>query len=201
VSVGYQLAYLVGATPWERAGREASAQFTQLLAREEAGRSRPWGRALDLGCGTGIHTTELAERGWDAVGIDAVSRAISAARARPGAQRAGFVVGDVTRLADADLAGPFDFFLDVGCFHGLDDEQRAATGRGISALAAPGATLLILAFRPGRRPLLPRGADELDVARALPDWKLLDATPADTTGMPGPLRTTAPQWFRLQNLS
>jgi len=64
MSVGYQLAYRLGVTPWERAGREASAQFTALLAREEADRSRPWGRALDLGCGTGSHTAELAERGW-----------------------------------------------------------------------------------------------------------------------------------------
>jgi len=201
MSVGYQLAYRLGVTPWERAGREASAQFTALLAREEADRSRPWGRALDLGCGTGSHTAELAERGWEVVGVDAVPRAIAAARKRPGAGRARFVVGDVTRLSPAVVDGPFDFFLDVGCFHGLDDDQRAAMGRGVTALTAAGATLLLLAFRPGRRPLLPRGADESDLARALPDWKLLDTAPADTTGMPAPLRATAPHWFRLQHLS
>lgn len=201
MSLGYQLAYRIGVTPWERAGREASAQLTGLLAREEVTRSEPWGRALDLGCGTGSHTIELAERGWDAVGVDAVARAIAGARKRPGAERAHFVVGDVTRLTDAVVGGPFDFFLDVGCFHGLDDNQRAAMGRGVTALATPGATLLLLAFRPGRRPVLPRGADESDVARALPDWRVVDTVAADTTGMPPPLRSAAPQWFRLQHVS
>jgi SAM-dependent methyltransferase len=201
MSIGYQLAYRVGITPWERAGREASAQLGGLLDVEETDRSAPWGRALDLGCGSGSHTIELAARGWDVVGVDAVARAIARAGKRPGAARARFVVGDVTRLADAALDGPFDFFLDVGCFHGLDDEQRGAMGRGVTALAAPDATLLLLAFRPGRRPVLPRGADGSDVSRALPGWTILQTVAADTTGMPKPLKRTAPQWFRLRRVS
>lgn len=201
MSVGYQLAYRVGVTPWENAGREAAHQFTGLLEREETDRTRPLGRALDLGCGTGLHTLELAERGWTASGVDAVGRAIAKAGQREGAERAQFVVGDVTRLEDAGLEGPVDFFLDVGCFHGLDDEQRAAEGRGVTHLATPTATLLMLAFRPSGRPLLPRGADAEDVLRAFPGWRVLSTEPADTTGMPGPLKKTAPQWFRLQRVS
>ena len=201
MSVGYQLAYRLNVTPWERAGREAAVQFTGLLAREEADRTPPWGRALDLGCGTGSHTLELAERGWSATGLDAVELAVERARRRPGAEAARFVVGDVTRLEEAGVEGEVDFFLDVGCFHGLDDDQRAAMGRGVTALAAPDATLLLLAFRPNGRPLLPRGAGEADVTRALPEWKVLDVEAADTSGMPKPLRWTAPQWFRLQRVS
>jgi 2-polyprenyl-3-methyl-5-hydroxy-6-metoxy-1,4-benzoquinol methylase len=86
MSLGYQLAYRLGLTPWERAGREAATQFTGLLAREEAERTRPWGHALDLGCGTGMHTIELAERGWQATGLDAVEVAVERARRRPGAE-------------------------------------------------------------------------------------------------------------------
>jgi hypothetical protein len=58
----------------------------------------------------------------------------------------------VTDLAPAEL-GTFDFFFDVGCFQGLTCEQRLGEGRSVSALAAPGATLLMLAFGPtgGRR--------------------------------------------------
>ena len=200
MSLGYQLAYRVGITPWEKAGEAAADQFSGLLDREEAARTRPFGRALDLGCGTGSHTLELAGRGWTAIGIDAVERAIGKARMRPEASRAIFVVGDVTDLGAAGIEGPVDFFVDVGCFHGLDDQQRAAMGRGVTALSTPTATMLLLAFRPGGRPLLPRGADRSDVEQAFPDWTVVSEEPADTTGMPGPLKRTAPQWFRLQRV-
>src|SRR5512139_1621973 len=163
MSLGYQLAYRVGLTPWENAGEVAREHFSALLDREERDRTRPLGRALDLGCGTGAHTIELAERGWTAIGVDDVGRAIGKARGRAGAERATFLVGDVTDLPEAlagsGAEGPVDFFLDVGCFHGLDDDQRAAEAAGVTALAAPSATALLLAFRPSGRPLLPRGAD------------------------------------------
>jgi 2-polyprenyl-3-methyl-5-hydroxy-6-metoxy-1,4-benzoquinol methylase len=112
VSTGYALAYRLGFTPWERYGEEAAASIGALLDREETARSHPPGRALDLGCGRGQKTHELARRGWAAVGIDNVPRAIEAAN-RTGTSGATFVVGDVTDLASADL-GTFDFFLDAG---------------------------------------------------------------------------------------
>lgn len=201
MSFGYQLAYRLGVTPWEKAGRGGAAQLAGLFAREEADRTPPFGRALDLGCGTGHQTITLAERGWSATGIDAVGRAVEQARSRPGAEAATFVVGDVTRLDEAGVPDGIDFFLDIGCFHGLDDGQRAAYGRGVTALATTDATLLLLAFGPGRRALLPRGADETDVAGAFPAWKVVDVDPADTTGMPKPLQSSAPQWFRLRRVS
>lgn len=200
MSLGYQIAYRVGITPWEKAGEAGAEQFSGLLDREEAGRTRPFGRALDLGCGTGSHTIELAERGWTATGIDAVERAIAKARDRAPATGATFMVGDVTDLGAAGVEGPVDFFLDIGCFHGLDDGQRAAMGRGVTALAGPDATLLMLAFRPSGRPLLPRGAGRADIERAFRDWKVTAVEPADTSGMPGPLKKTAPQLFRLQRV-
>jgi SAM-dependent methyltransferase len=111
-------------------------------------RSRPLDRAIDLGCGRGQYTPELARRGWEAVSVDIVPRAIDAANGR-GVFGATFVVGDVTDLAPAEL-GTFDFFFDVGCFQGLSSEQRLAEGRGVSALSYPGATLLMLAFQSTR---------------------------------------------------
>lgn len=196
MNTGYALAYRFGFTPWERAGKAAAASFDALLDREEAERSRPLGRALDLGCGRGLHTHDLAGRGWVSVGVDNIPRAIDAAAGREHSG-ATFVVGDVTDLEAAEL-GTFDFFLDVGCFHGLSPEQRLSEGRGVSALANPGATLLILAFQPHGMPFLPGGVSRADVEVAFPAWELLSVEPADTSGMPGPLKRTAPQWYRLR---
>ena len=52
----YSRMYRFGITPWERYATAAAASIAALLDREEAGRSRPLGRALDLGCGRGLYT-------------------------------------------------------------------------------------------------------------------------------------------------
>src|SRR6187200_2062418 len=80
----YAFAYRIGVTPWEKYGAAAAESIAALLDREEADRSRPLGRALDLGCGRGQYTPELARRGWEAVGIDYVPAAIEAARGQAG---------------------------------------------------------------------------------------------------------------------
>ncbi len=198
MSAGYALAYRVGVTPWERAGESGAAQLGRLLDREEQDRPRPLGRALDLGCGTGQHTLELAERGWTAVGVDNIERALDRARGRAATGGARFVLGDVTDLAASGVGDGFGFLLDVGCFHGLGDDQRRRYGQGVTAASTPEATLLMLCFAPGRRIGLPRGADRSDVEAALPAWTVVAEEPADTTGLPGPLKRTAPRWLRLR---
>jgi SAM-dependent methyltransferase len=192
----YALAYRFPSTPWERAARATTASTGALLDREQEERSRPPGRALDLGCGRGLHTAELARRGWQAVGVDLVPHAIEAARRRdiPGAH---FVVGDVTHLTRSGL-GTFDFFLDVGCLQGFNAEQRLATGREVTTLANPGATMLILAFQPTRLRALTGAVSRAEVETAFPDWEVLSVDPADTAGLGWPLTTTSPQWLRLR---
>src|SRR6516165_694404 len=190
--------YRFGITPWERYRTAAAASIAARLDREEAGRSRPLGRALDLGCGRGLYTPELARRGWQAVGIDYVPAAIEAAKAKSrGAAGLSYVVGDVTRLAPANL-GTFDFFLDIGCFQGLDPGQRLSEGSGVSALANPGATVLLLSFGPSRWRWLVEGASQEDVETAFAGWELLAAEPADTAGLGWPMNKTAPRWYRLR---
>ena len=192
----YALAYRLGLTPWERYGTAAAASIGALLDREEAARSRPLGRAIDLGCGRGQKTHELARRGWEAVGIDNVPRAIDAANRRS-VSGATFVVGDVTNLAPPDL-GTFDFFLDIGCFQHLTSEQRLAEGRVVSALANPGATLLMLEFQATSVRSVVGGVTRTEVEAAFPGWEMLSVDPADTAGLGWPLNKTAPQWYRLR---
>ncbi|WP_018653938.1 class I SAM-dependent methyltransferase [Actinomadura flavalba] len=188
--------YRFGVTPWERYGEAAAASVAAVLDREEDGRSRPLGRALDLGCGRGQFTPELARRGWEAVGVDCVPAAIEAARAK-GPEGVAYVVGDVTDLPAAGL-GTFGFFLDIGCFQGFDAEQRAAQGRGVTASAEPGATLLMLAFGVTRLRSRIGGVSQAEVEDAFPGWDLLDVRAADTAGLGWPMNRTSPQWYRLR---
>jgi SAM-dependent methyltransferase len=196
------LAYALGITPWERAGEEGAQSLHRLVEREEAELGGP-GRALDLGCGSGAHAVAMAERGWDVTGVDQIAKAIrrATARARSAGVAVRFVQGDVTRLDPATVGRDHQLFLDVGCFHGLDDEQRSAMGRCVEHIAAPEATLLMLAFRPGGAPKpLPRGADEAAIERAFPGWKVIDKEFAPTEGMPAPLRKAAPAWLRVRRV-
>lgn len=200
MSRGYALAYRMGLTPWEAAGEAGREQLTALFDREEAGRQPPYGKALDLGCGYGNHTLELARRGWQATGVDAVPQAVSGAQER--ARKAGvdvdFRLGDVTALSPVELGSDVELFFDLGCFHGLKDAERTAMGASITRVAAPGATLLMFAFKPGRRGPIPRGTDRQGIEKAFSGWDVVDQTDAETAGMPGPLKKAAPQWYRLR---
>jgi hypothetical protein len=103
----------------------------------------------------------------------------------------------VTRLPSAGL-GTFGFFLDIGCFQGLDAGQRLSLGRGVSALAIPGATVLLLSFGPGRWRRLVGGASQEEVQTAFAGWEMLAVQPADTAGLGWPMNKTAPRWYRLR---
>ncbi|MBX9245952.1 class I SAM-dependent methyltransferase [Actinotalea ferrariae] len=195
---GYRLAYRLGFTPWESYGRIASSSVGALLDRETADRPSDGapGRALDLGCGRGQKAEELVRRGWEVVGVDVVPAAVDAAR-ELGLPDATFVVGDVTDLGSLDL-GWFDLVLDIGCFQHLDARQRVATGDGVSALARPGATLLMLEFQATRLRSLVGGVTRTEVEAAFPGWRMLSVEPAPTAGLGWPMSTTAPQWYRLR---
>ena len=161
MSTFYSVAYAIGFTPWEAAGQAGDEVLQRLFTREESERTAP-GKALDLGCGTGIHTVELAERGWAVTGVDSNARAVGRAKRRIAERglHASAIQADVTNLSADDLGAGYDLFLDIGCYHGLTASQRASMGRAVTELANPGATLLLLAFQPDKLPRpLPRGAD------------------------------------------
>jgi SAM-dependent methyltransferase len=205
MGLGYTIAYRLGFTPWEWGGGTGSALLGRLLDREVDERRTegtppdgPLGKALDLGCGRGRHSVELAQRGWQVTGVDAVPRAVEQARQRAAGTGATFLVGDVTDLAGSGVGTGFDFFLDAGCFHGLADHQRAAEADGVTTAATDTATMLLLAFAPGsHRGPLPRGVDRAGVERAFTHWEVVDqvAAPAPPRG---PLKNAAPSIYRLR---
>ena len=203
MSLAYRILYAIGFTPWEQmAHPQIAGPIAGLFAREEEGREPPYGRALDLGCGSGIWAVELAQRGWQVTGVDFVPKALRRARER--AKNAGVDVqlleGEVTDLGPSGVGSGFRLLLDFGCFHDeLTDEQRKDEGREATAVADPGATLLMMAFKPARRGPLWRGAGREEIQAAFPEWKLVDDEPVDLPhGAPGYVRRGEPRFYRLQ---
>jgi SAM-dependent methyltransferase len=185
----YKPLYGIGFTPWEEIAElpAFADRFAALFEREEAGRRPPYGPVLDLGCGSGIWAVELARRGWEVTGVDIVPKALRRARRR--AREAGvelrLVEGDVTKLGAAGVGTGFPLLIDFGLFHDeLSDRQRAAMGREVSAVAAPGAELLMVAWAPARRPLLPRGASRADIEAAYRGWSVVEEEPFDIADAP-----------------
>ena len=201
MSVWYRLIYSVGFTPWEKmASLPAAKQIDGLFDREQEGREPPYGKALDLGCGSGIWSVNLAQRGWDVTGVDNVDKAVRRARER--AQQTGvearFAEADVTVLGAAGVGDGFRLLLDFGMIHGLSEEQRAAAAREITSVAGPDAALLILAFPPARRGPLPRGMSHDEITAAFREWETADQHKLDTTGAPRPVRKAGPTIYRLR---
>jgi SAM-dependent methyltransferase len=199
----YRIAYRVGFTPWEGGALQgpAAEQISGLFDREESGRQPPYGRALDLGCGSGIWSVKLAARGWQVTGVDIIPQALHRARER--AQEAGvevrFIEGNVTALRAAGVGSGFRFLLDFECFHSLHDMQREAMGREVSAVADADATLLMLTWAPGRRGPLPRGASRQDIEAAYPEWRVIGEDAYDKSALPRPLKNVDPRFYRLRS--
>ncbi len=109
-------------------------------------KDRPAGRAIDLGCGTGTNVITLAKLGWQVMGVDFVPSAIAQARkkAKQAGVSADLQVDDVTRLEG--MRRPFDFALDLGCFHGLGLAEKGDYLRRLDEILAPGGHWLVYGF-------------------------------------------------------
>ncbi len=193
--IPYELMYRLGFAPWER--RPVVSTWQRLT---EGPGALPPGRALDVGCGTGRDAVYLAKRGWQVTAVDFADAAIAKAEQRAADEgvQVQWVVGDVSSLAGLGLEPGYTLVYDFGCIQGLADSARTGAAAGITHLAAPGATLLVAAFAPGRRVLLPRGMDEHDVIGLFGDsWELEQAESANDPTAPRPVRRARPALYRL----
>ena len=109
--------------------------------------------ALELGCGTGDTSIYLAKQGWQVTAVDFVPSALEKARAKARVDNitVNFVHADVRHLRQAGINGPMQLIVDNGCLHNMNDDDRDSYVREVSAVAAPDARLLIVAFVPGGR--------------------------------------------------
>ena len=203
--MNYRIAYSIGFHPWEDAANDPPfvEKVAELFEREEEGRRPPYGLALDIGTGSGIWGVELAKRGWQVTGIDIVDKALRRGRER--ATKAGvdmnLVQGDVTKLEAAGVGTGFRLVLDSGTFHDFDEDQQRAMGRGITAIAAPDATVLLLVWPKRRRPLI-RGASRQEIEQAFPEWTITHVEPSHFR-LPKPMQWVLrpdEHWYRLRRV-
>src|SRR6188508_1815879 len=124
--MNYKFAYSIGFHPWEDAERHNPfvEKITKVFEREERGKNAPYGKALDIGCGSGVWGIHLAKRGWDVTGVDLVDKALRRATERIKKENVSvkFVKDDVTELNN--IGEGYDLLLDTGTFHGLTGPQR-----------------------------------------------------------------------------
>jgi SAM-dependent methyltransferase len=193
--IPYVLLYRLGLAPWER--RDIAQAWRPILDGPDA--PAP-GRALDVGCGSGRDAVYLAKRGWRVTAVDFVAKALASAKERAAEEgvEVQWVRGDVAELGRLGLEPGYDLLYDFGCIQGLPDAARSGAAAGLTELAAPGATLLVLAFKARRRLMLPRGMDEEDIVALLRDgWDLAHSESVVTDDMPPPVRRANPTRYRM----
>lgn len=184
MSVFYQTAYRVGFHPWEDllVHEPFAEALIGLFEREEHGKEPPYGKALDLGCGSATWGVGLSARGWQVTGVDNVPKAVARAteRIRDAGVNMRVVVGDVTRDLHSSVGSGYDLVVDTGTFHGLTPAQRLDMGGQVTSIASQDATVILDCFAPRRRGPLPRGCTQADVEAAFPAWRITDVIDADT---------------------
>jgi SAM-dependent methyltransferase len=124
--------------------RGADTDFYVRLAADLDAR-----QILDLGCGTGLLTRELAVDGRQVVGVDPAPAMLAVARRQPGADRVQWIEGDSSALGtpEADLVVMTGNVAQVF----LDDSEWAATLRAIHAALRPGGHLAFESRNPDDR--------------------------------------------------
>jgi SAM-dependent methyltransferase len=193
--VPYRLMYALGLAPWER--RNVAEQWEPLFEGPDA--LEP-GRALDVGCGSGRDAVHLAAHGWQVTAVELVDKALETARERAAEEgvEVRWVRGDVGELGRLGLEPGYTLLYDFGCIQGLPDSARQGAAAGLTELAAPGARLLLLAFKGARRLVLPRGMDTDQLLALLGNaWELQRARSVVSDDMPPPVRRAEPTLFWL----
>lgn len=139
---------------WEQRYGSTERVWSGAVNRTLADLAHAWtpGRALDLGSGEGGDVLWLAERGWEATGIDLSTTAVARSRAVAedrGLARARFIAADLGRWSDdpASIDGsttPYDL-VTASFFQSPVELPRERILRAAAERVAPGGRLVLIA--------------------------------------------------------
>lgn len=131
--------YIDADTPWDSG--LASPELARVLDEGLV----PPGRAIELGCGTGVNAVYLAKHGFGVTAVDCAPLALQQARelARREGADVAFLEADVCDFGQ-DIE-PFDFVFDRGCYHCARLVDLPGFLRTLSRITRPGSRYLLLA--------------------------------------------------------
>ncbi|MFB3854949.1 MAG: methyltransferase domain-containing protein [Vicinamibacterales bacterium] len=145
---------------WRRFAHWHEPHYRDLFADDLLGRLAPGTRALELGCGGGWLTLELARRGGAALGQDTALEALVRAKRQAMAEGVDAEYIHASSLALPLGASSIDLFVSFQALHHFED--LPATLARVSEALAPGARVVIFEHRRSRPPRLGRIASALD---------------------------------------
>jgi len=174
--------------PWHR------DEPAGLLVRAVQQRGKP-GKALDLGCGTGVFSVYLAKQGYEVTGIDFMPKAIEWAQQRARNENLQ-VTWVLANLLEWNSAQRFDLILDSACLQTLRSGSLEQYKRQLLSWAAPLADYILAHW--GRRHLLdwrpigPRRRTRQQLVRFLsPEFREQAYEQEVITGIPLPIGPSA----------
>lgn len=132
---------------WNGKFSDPNTKFVRQPSRllVDATRNRPPGRALDLGMGEGRNTIFLAQRGWDATGVDISNVAV--AQAKQHAAKAHVNISAITDDLDHYQFGINKWDL-IALFymHAWYQGTRPSSAQRLVAALKPGGRIVIEGF-------------------------------------------------------
>lgn len=141
---------------------EEAARLADLLEVElPEGRYR---KVLDLGCGRGRHSLNMARRGYKVTGFDLSERAIQKARERAAGEglNINFRIHDMREPLDEQFDAILNLFTTFGYFD--DDTENVRVLQAMSRMLRPSGRLVIDYLNPGNvvKSLQPHETGQID---------------------------------------
>ena len=131
--------------PLEELGWELGKPRPILVEFVEKGLIKK-GKALDICCGAGTNTVYMAQKGFQATGLDISHKAIEYGRekAREAGVKVRWIIGNALEFHFED--DEFDFVFDMDCFHHIRPEDRARFIDGLCRILKLGGQYLLTCF-------------------------------------------------------